>query len=84
MTNQSGAKIQLVCPWTATWHSGDNGPSGRGMCGWNHTDDDRPQARWTMVVEHPNGTRPASAMCDECLAHCITNLYGEPKKWRRT
>ena len=83
MARPKDGRIVLVRPWSETWHGEDKGPSGRGMCGWAHTDDDRPRAPWTVVIERPNGTdQSAHAMCDDCLDRAIT-LYGAPAMWRK-
>jgi hypothetical protein len=83
MTAAKEGSIRLVRPWSANWHAEDRGPSGRGECGWAHEDVDRPAALWTVVVDRPDGkNQDVHAMCDACLARA-TELYGEPRTWRR-
>jgi hypothetical protein len=80
MSVSKEGRIVLVRPWSTSWHSDDKGPSGRGICGWAHTEEFPPRARWTVVVERPNGVdQSAHAMCDDCLTRAI-ELYGTPER----
>ena len=56
-------------PWSAQrgqgWFSPDQ-LSYRGLCAWNHSEEDLARATRIVVTETPQGQQDSYACCDEC------------------
>jgi hypothetical protein len=66
-------------PWRAElgpkWFRPDQ-LSYRGLCAWNHTEDDLVPATRLVVTEDSRGVQDARACCDDCYASVIRYVRG--------